>query len=92
MRAAGKAHFGGVYVVHAIVVRFAVLGEYLLYLGVYFIAVHVERLFGHLYAAEGLQRALEGLVSLQADYLFKVFIYITRAVRGERGDDRDVCL
>lgn len=63
-----------------------VFGENFFDLGVDFVAVHIERLFGHLYAAEGLQRAFEGLVGLQTDYLFEVFIYIARPVRGERGN------
>ena len=86
MRAAGEAHFGGVYVIHAVVVRLAVFGEYLLHPGIYLVAVHIERLLSHLYAAEWLQRALEGLVGLKADYFLEILIYITRAVGGERGD------
>ena len=86
MRAAGKAHFGGVYVIHAVVVRLAVFCEYILHPGIYLVAVHIERLLGHLYTAEGLQRTLEGLVGLQADYLFEILIYIARAVGGESGD------
>ena len=92
VRRARPAHFGRVCVIYAVVVRLAVLGEYGLDLGVELVAVHVERLLSHLYSAEGLQRALEGLVRLETDYLFELLVDIACAMAREGGHDLGIRL
>ena len=87
MRAARCAHFRRVSVVNAVVVRLAVLGEDRFHLGIERISVHIERFLGHTDAAEGLQRALERLIGLQSDDLFKLLVEIARLVRSQRRND-----
>ncbi len=84
---AGKAHFGGVYVEHALIMRFSVFCKYFNHLGVYLVAVFTARVLSHSYSAEGLKRTLEGLIGLKAYNLFKLLIEITRLMRGYGRND-----
>ncbi len=89
-RAAGAQHVVRIGVEHALVVGAAIFAENPLDFRVDLVAVLFQRLRRHADAAERHQRALEGLVGLQADDLFQLLVDVARRMGGDVADDMRV--
>ena len=83
MVGAANAHLGGICIENAFVVRFSVRGEKFNDFGIDLKAVILAGLHCHADTAIGLKRTLEGLIGLEADDGFLVFVKIPRAMRRE---------
>ena len=87
---AAGAHLGSVSVEHALVVGLAVFGVDLHHFRVHMVAVVLAGLHSHADAAVGLQRALKGLIGLEAHDLLLRLVQITGTVGSDGGDDAGV--
>ena len=78
---AATSHFRRVGIEDRLIVRLAVLFENGSHVGVYFVAVFFQSLFGNSNPSKRLQPSFERHVCLQADYFFQISVYVTRFVR-----------
>ena len=86
-RFSGEAHFRGIGIENALIMRFAVFGKDFDDPGIDAVAVGIAGLLSHPDAAEGLKCALKRLIRLKADDFFEFFVQIAGAVRGNCRDD-----